>query len=261
MPVAIRPEKSLEGTPFIDYVHARVGRRPAQRVLAFIQEWDVLADELGREPTLEEYQRRWQMSRATAYNDQRLFQQAFSGERTPRRILDALWDLRREEFGPLLAARIVDEGGGGQVVEEGQLWLAEDGRFVRLHRVEGQRVSGEVDDDGAGWRRWSADRGELDRMRLVGGSDANVWRVAFQTSRAPQALLEPLGRAGFVVDRVASPDVDWEGGRTMRGGVVEARAAGEGREEVREHLLAVPGVVEAGVEPGRVRVRPGASDG
>jgi len=30
---------------------------------------------------------------------------------------------------------------------------------------------------------------------------------------------------------------------------------------VREHLLAVPGVVEAGVEPGRVRVRPGASMG
>ena len=261
MPVAIHPEKSQEGTPFIDYVQARVGRRPAQRVLAFIQEWDVLADELGREPTLEEYQRRWQMSRATAYNDQRLFQQAFPGERTPRRILDALWDLRREGFGPLLAARVVDEGGGGHVVEEGQLWLAEDGRFVRLHSVEGRRVSGEVDDDGTAWRRWSADREELDGMQLVGGPEAKVWRVAFQTSQAPHALLGPLGGAGFVVDRVASPDVDWGGGRVMRGGVIEARAAGEDREDVRQRLLEIPETVAAGVESDRVRVRPGAAHG
>lgn len=261
MSVLIRPEQSLEGTPFIDYVQTRVGRRPAQRVLAFIQEWDVLADELGREPTLEEYQRRWQMSRATAYNDQRLFQQAFPGDRTPRRILDALWDLRREEFGPLLAARVVESGGGGLPIEEGQLWLAEDGRFVRLQRVDGHRVSGEVDHEGTGWRRWSADRQELDRMRLVGSRDADVWRVAFQTSRAPQDLLGPLGRAGFVVDRVRSPDVDWEGGRTLRGGVVEARAAGEDREQVRKRLLAIPEVLAAGVEADDVRVRPGPSLG
>lgn len=255
MALEIRPESSQEGTPFIDYFQARVGRRPAQRVLAFIQEWDVLADEIGREPLLEEYQRRWGTSRATAYNDQRLFQQAFPGERTPRRILDALWDLRRLVVGPLLSARVVDAGGNGALVEGGQIWLADDGRFFRLRRVDGHRVHGEVQDSSLDWHRWADDREVLDRMRLVGQPGATVWQVAFRLDSSPDELVEPLGVAGFVVDRPGRPDHGGVGEEQVRGGVIEARFAAADRDTVRRSLFTVPEVRRAGVDATTLQVR------
>lgn len=254
MPLEIRSIGSGEGTPFVDYVQAQVGRRPAQRVLAFLQEWDVLSDELGREPTLDEYQRRWGTSRATAYNDQRLFQQAFPGERTPRRILKGLWALRRNEFGALLSALVADTGGQGELVESGQIWLADDGQFFRLKRLDGSRIHGEVQDGRDGWRPWSNDREALDHMRLAGNPAATVWRVAFQMDASPSDLLSSLRRAGFVVDRFASPDLDWDGGN-MRAGVIEARVAAEDRESVRRKLLAIPEFAAGAIDTKSLRVR------
>jgi hypothetical protein len=253
MAIRIVPADDEDARPFIDYVQSRVGRRPAQRVLGFIQEWDVLTDELGREPTLDEYQRRWGTSRATAYNDQRLFQQAFPGERTPRRINEGLWSLRGNRPGPLLAAGIIETGGGNEPLKEGQVWLDGRGRFVRVGQVDGRRVHGALE-DGQGWSRWSGDREALDQMRLVGGPDSEVWRVLFQFDGPVEKLRQTLDREGHVVDGLSTPDVDWEDGRLLRGGTVEARVVADSRAHVRRKLMESSSLREAGVDPELARV-------
>lgn len=76
----------------------RVGLMRAGRVLAFMVAWDVVRRELDREPTLEEYGDWWRQSRATSFREQKLFREAFPGEVTPTRLLDAAgdeWDRRR----------------------------------------------------------------------------------------------------------------------------------------------------------------------
>jgi hypothetical protein len=45
-------------------------------------------DDLGREPTAEEYAKWWKESPATAYREQALFRQAFPDEQNPARLLD-----------------------------------------------------------------------------------------------------------------------------------------------------------------------------
>jgi hypothetical protein len=66
----------------------RVGVIKSARVMAFMVQWQIAADDLGREPTVEEYAEWWNSSRRTAFREQALFREAFPGENTPRRLLD-----------------------------------------------------------------------------------------------------------------------------------------------------------------------------
>ena len=68
------------------------------RLVAFLQAWDLLRDELGRPPTVEEYARRFTITPASARRARGLFDVAFPG-RTPDEILDALWRWRDSRVG------------------------------------------------------------------------------------------------------------------------------------------------------------------
>jgi hypothetical protein len=81
------------GRPFLDVLYEAAGNRPnGARLAALIQEWGLLADELGRDPTADEYADRFKFSKPTAHRDLRIFREAFPTEQTPRRILALLWD-------------------------------------------------------------------------------------------------------------------------------------------------------------------------
>jgi hypothetical protein len=60
------------------------------RLIAFLQGWDLLRDELGRPPTLDEYARRFALDLSAALADLRRFEQAF-GPGDPDQVLDLLW--------------------------------------------------------------------------------------------------------------------------------------------------------------------------
>lgn len=51
--------------------------------------YQVVRDDLGHSPTIEEYGDWWKQSRSTSYREQALFRQAFPSEETPDRLLDA----------------------------------------------------------------------------------------------------------------------------------------------------------------------------
>lgn len=76
------------GTPLLQLAAQRVGLRKAMKVLSFMVAWDHARDQLGYEPTIDQYAEWWKESAATAYRHQQVFREAFPGETTPSRLLD-----------------------------------------------------------------------------------------------------------------------------------------------------------------------------
>jgi hypothetical protein len=67
----------------------RVGLRKSLQVMTYMVSWRICADDLAHEPTAEEYADWWKVSRRTAYREQALFREAFPGESSPARLLEA----------------------------------------------------------------------------------------------------------------------------------------------------------------------------
>jgi len=103
--MALRIEN--DGATIVDVINARVGQRRGMRLIAFLQSWDLLRDELGRAPSVDEYAKRFGLTPATAYRDRNLFDEAFPGQ-APEEVLDLLWAWHDARGGPLLAARVAD---------------------------------------------------------------------------------------------------------------------------------------------------------
>jgi len=86
--------RSDDGMPFIDYLNRLAGERGVlrQRQLAFINEWDCLADELGRRPTPADYAERWKMPRSTVYSMLAEFRHLFPGQIDPTDLCREIWE-------------------------------------------------------------------------------------------------------------------------------------------------------------------------
>lgn len=67
-----------------------VGALKAYRVIAFMVEWHMAREALGQPTlTLAEFSDWWHVSERNAYRDQARFREAFPGESSPDRLLDA----------------------------------------------------------------------------------------------------------------------------------------------------------------------------
>ncbi len=82
------------GTPFFEYVESRMGsdRRARIRMLAFVDEWEVLADEIQRTPTAKEFSVRWNVPLSTVYDLLEEFRRLFPTETDPGRLIQEIWD-------------------------------------------------------------------------------------------------------------------------------------------------------------------------
>jgi hypothetical protein len=96
MPIRL-PQNDEEGIEFIDWLNRRLAgdRIARQRMVAFIEEWDHLRDEIRdremREPTVEEYARRWNVAESSAYRLLDEFRRVV-GMDYPGRLCQLLWD-------------------------------------------------------------------------------------------------------------------------------------------------------------------------
>lgn len=80
-----------EGVTLVRLVETRAGSiEKAVEVMAYIQEWAELRDELGRVPDHSQYARRYDCDLRVASTRARLFQQTFPQETDPARIVDFL---------------------------------------------------------------------------------------------------------------------------------------------------------------------------
>jgi hypothetical protein len=112
--------KGEEGVGFIDWLDDRLkaDRLARQRLVPFIEEWDLLRDEVlereGREPTLNEYAERWSVAESSAYRLLSEYRQVFL-TKDPGPLCELLWDgMPRlggpgpQEFGSLMAVKVID---------------------------------------------------------------------------------------------------------------------------------------------------------
>lgn len=110
MPSIRLPRPGEQGTEFIDLLDQRVAdRRTRQMLVAFIQEWDHLRDELEREPTVVDYAQRWRTPESTVFRWLAEFRRVFDTEGHPGEVSQVLWDAmpRTGELRPLLSARVI----------------------------------------------------------------------------------------------------------------------------------------------------------
>jgi hypothetical protein len=119
LPVRL-PEDGEEGVKFIDWLDARLGgnRLARQRLVPFIEEWDLLRDEVRqrerREPTVAEYGKRWSVPESTAFRLLEEYRQVFRTD-YPGPLCDLLWNgmprltgSGSQEFGTLMTVKVVD---------------------------------------------------------------------------------------------------------------------------------------------------------
>lgn len=86
MVLRIGPKGSLA-----EVLAERVGFRSMIKVLTFIVSWGTVYEDLGREPSIEEFADWWKSSRAKAFRDQQLFRKAMPEFDTPT----LLWERAR----------------------------------------------------------------------------------------------------------------------------------------------------------------------
>src|SRR3954453_15966270 len=91
------PVEDETGIEFISWLDKRLkgDRLARQRLVPFIEEWDLLRDEVRereqREPTVAEYARRWGVAESSAYRLLEDYRQVFETD-YPGRLWDLLWD-------------------------------------------------------------------------------------------------------------------------------------------------------------------------
>ena len=70
----------------VKFLVSKVGMKEAIMVGAFIAQWGMVARELDREPTYQEYVAYWGESNATYYRDLQRLRKVWPGDKNPHRV-------------------------------------------------------------------------------------------------------------------------------------------------------------------------------
>ena len=251
------PQGDERGEPFYEVLRRRVRHEADFRSLvAYLQGYSYLMDELERGPTAEEFASHWRFSFESVRADEALFARAFPEERTPERLLRLLeHGLPRGGMAWLLDVHVVDLSSARPhwvTPAPGQRWRAPDGREVSIIEADEHQVTGGLHDAASGTTAvWVGEPRELDGWTLVLPEWA--WRVSFDLSSATPNLLEHLACRDVVVDRLARPGDPRPGHRHLPAATVVGHVIATGEQEARDKILqALEG--QPGVYPGSLRV-------
>lgn len=103
-----RPLPGEKGEAVDDMIRRRAGNAEvAREILAFVQEWGHIADEVGRPVTIADYVERWRVDGAEAARRVDLFHRVLPNEHDPGALWDLLWEGVEREAGEHPGARFV----------------------------------------------------------------------------------------------------------------------------------------------------------
>lgn len=74
----------------VHFMYSKAGMRKALRIVEFLSLWGVLADELGREPTRQEFLDYWDESPATYFRRLEQWRMVWPDDKSPQRV----WEWR-----------------------------------------------------------------------------------------------------------------------------------------------------------------------
>jgi hypothetical protein len=234
------PVTGESSTPFDRVVARRLaGNESRMRdLLAYLQGWAHLYDDLGRAPTSGEFADHWHFDIASVHSDEQLFAAAFPEEESPEAIIRLLNEglPRSGQLVWMMGIPVVeiDPSPTPRPPAPGQRWRARD-KQLTITEVNGDQVIA-----GLHHREttslWVGSVAELNKHFTL-DLPQDMWHVRFVVDRLPTDFNDPLVRNDIAPTRFARP-ADPEAGKTsLAAGVVEAQLAASSAAEAKSKVI------------------------
>ncbi|HZE04935.1 MAG TPA: hypothetical protein VE127_06915 [Solirubrobacteraceae bacterium] len=257
------PVEGEGGTPFAQVVGDRLGgdEEATREVLAYLQAWSFVQDELGRPPTRSEFADHWHYDLAQVRREEELFSLAFPEESTPQRLVSLLDEglPKSGQLVQMIAVPVVDraEVTVREAPATGQRWRRQDGAVLTISSVEGSAVIGHLDEPHGERSLWASGKDKLKReFELVLPGD--LWLVTFDVDVEPSQLLGLIARHDDLeMHRFRRPGDPRSGRNVLPFGTVQLQVLAANEKEARAKVVEAMaprtdlGEVAVGVRPFR----------
>lgn len=237
------PSKSESGTPFDQVVKMRLGGDESRTsaLLAYLQGWSFVRDELGRPPSSTEYADRWKYDQGSVRREEELFATAFPEEESPERLIGLLENglPRSGQLARLMGVQVVDSDESTVVpaAAPGQRWRRDDGAILTVSKVEGLAVIGHLEEANGEHLLWASGQGKLHKeftLELPKG----LWLVTFDVDVEPSSLLSVFAPKGDIeVHRYRRPSEPRAGQDFLRAGTVQLQVLASDADAARAKVI------------------------
>jgi hypothetical protein len=257
------PAKGEGGISFAQMVGDRLGGDEAAtgELLAYLQAWSFVQDELGRPPTRSEFADHWRYDLTQVRREEELFSRTFPEEETPERLVNLLDEglPRSGQFMQMTAVPVVDsaEITVREAPAAGQRWRRQDGAILTISSVEGAAVIGHLDEPDGGHSLWASGRDKLKRdFELILPND--LWLATFDVNVDPSQLVDLIARHDDLeMHRFRRPGDPRPGRNALPVGTVQLQVLAGDEEEAQAKVVAAmaphidPDAAAVGVRPFR----------
>jgi hypothetical protein len=227
------------GTSFDRVVRDRFGGDEDQTraLLAYLQGWSFVRDELGRAPSSIEYADHWRYDQAAVKAEEALFAAAFPEEDLPERLIALLEEglPRSGQLVQMTGVKVIDsaEPSAAPAPAPGQHWHRADGALLTVSKVEGLAVIGQLDEAGGERSLWASGRDKLHREFTL-DLPRDLWLVSFDVDLDPAGLLGAFAAHPEIeVHRFSRPADPRPGQDFLRAGTVRLQVLASDAETAR----------------------------
>jgi hypothetical protein len=251
------PVAGETSTPFEVVVGRRLAgdEKRTRELLAYIQGWAHLFEDLGRAPTTAEFADHWRFDLASVHADEELFAAAFPEEQSPEPIVRLLNDglPRSGQLVWMMGIPVVeiDPTPAAHRPAPGQRWRSGDTELT-ITEVSGDQIIGGLHQHGT-TALWVGTAMELNK-RFTLDLPNGMWHARFVVNRLPMDFNKPLLDNDIAPTRFARPADPVPGQRSLAAGIVEAQLAASSASEAKAKIVEAVRHLEE-LKPSEIKVQ------
>jgi hypothetical protein len=239
------PAEQETPEPFDHVVRRRLegDEQKVQALVAYLQGWSYVRDEIGRGPTSAEFADYWHFDMPSVRADEAAFREAFPEEEGPERIIRLLEEglPRSGQLVALMSVGVIDEALAATntmsavPLTPGQRWRQPSGVILTLTEVRGETVIGHLSQHGT-TSIWAGSPAQV-RAEFSLDIPKDLWLLQFDVDVLPSELNEALTRAGIQPTRFARPSDPRPNQAHLRLGTIEAQIVATDEREAKVRLI------------------------